>query len=131
MHTYLYAVGPFCVLTLTNILLVYEVVYKDKQTLHEDFQRKIEKRRELTKVIIGLTIPFIICLLPSSIAGGYYYRDIISTEIGLAVLYFLDKILFSYHSMNFFVLIIFNKEFRRNIKFCFASKRVNPESNLT
>lgn len=132
IHTYIYAIVPFVILTLVNILLVYEVVYKDNnKQVHDDLHKKIEKRKELTKTIISLTIPFIICLLPSSIAGGYYYMSIISTDWGVMILYFFDKILFSYHSMNFFVLITFNKEFRRKIKNFFVRNRVDITNNST
>ena len=63
-----------------------------------------------------MTSSFIILTLPTTVAGGYFLIDCLSSEGGKTVLFVCDSLAFSYHALNFFVLLIVNKQFTRELR---------------
>lgn len=118
MYTYIYSIVPFCLLVLVNSLLLIKSVFCNKMNQVGPMTNSAQKRhkRSMTLTLIVITFSFILFTLPSSIAGGYLYRQMISSENGLATLYLLNNISFSFHSFNFIVFLIFNKKFQNEFK---------------
>ena len=53
--------------------------------------------------------------LPGAIVSGYFYNELYETELGHMILVLVDNITFSYHSLNFFVLLATNTKFRNEL----------------
>ena len=73
----------------------------------------------MNKTVIFITILFIAMTLPCSIASIYFDQLIISS-VGSVVLIALDALTFSYHGLNFFVLLYTNQKFKNDFKVIFC-----------
>jgi hypothetical protein len=113
VHLYMYNIIPFVLLSITNGLLIYRTCKTGTKTSTE--QNK-SKKKMMTLFIIIMTLFFIILTLPSSIAGGYFLKVLLSTDAGYTVLFFCDCLAFSYHAFNIIVLYFANKQFKRELK---------------
>ena len=60
---------------------------------------------------------FIILTFPGAIISGYFFIDLIQTDVGSMLLILFDDITFSYHALNFFMLIYTNRKFYAELKF--------------
>jgi hypothetical protein len=62
---------------------------------------------------------FIILTFPASLITGYYYVELVETELGQIVLIILDDLTYFNHSLINFLLLMLNKqifnEFKRMI----------------
>jgi hypothetical protein len=79
----------------------------------------------MSVTIILMTISFIAMTLPTALAGGYFFPRLIGTVEGRLVLVFCDCLSFSYHSLNFVVFLMFNKQFRLEWKNILSGCKVN------
>ena len=59
---------------------------------------------------------FIVLTLPGAIISGYYYPELSQSDLGVLLLTLCDDITFSYHSLNFFVLLFTNTKFKSELK---------------
>ena len=76
----------------------------------------IRKKKSMSFTIILVTALFIICTLPYSVAVSYRYRGFLETNREKVVLSILRFLAFSYHSFNFLIFILTNKQFLRECK---------------
>jgi hypothetical protein len=113
VHLYMYNILPFVLLTVINSLLIFRTF---KSGRHTGMKRVKAKKKMMSVFVIIMTLFFILMTLPSSIAGGYFLRELLSTEIGNTILFLCDCFAFSYHALNIFVLYHANKQFQREFK---------------
>ena len=66
--------------------------------------------------VIAMSLTFIILTLPNAIAGGYFIGELFSTYNGRVILIFSGCFNFTFHGFNFVVLLISNKNFRKEFK---------------
>ena len=66
-----------------------------------------------------LTLIFILLTFPGAIVSGYFYFELSQTKLGYTLLLLCDNITFSYHSLNFFVVVFTNKKFYNEFKYLF------------
>ena len=89
----------------------------------------------MTYLVLVLTTLFVILTAPQSIANGFFVNELFKTDEGTTVLFYLDSILFSFHSLNFFALLLSNKQFSREVKFLIAKykliKKIAPTTEQT
>lgn len=119
VHTYLYSVVPFVILAITNALLITQtLLFRDTKKLGLSASTSQSSSNKLgpTISVISITLSFIILTLPNAIAGGYYITELFKTSTGTLILFITDCLLFTYHSCNLVVLLIFNKMFRKEFK---------------
>ena len=64
---------------------------------------------------------FIVLTLPGAIVSGYYYPELSQSDLGVLLLVLFDDITFSYHSLNFFVLLFTNTKFNSELKELFPA----------
>lgn len=116
----MYNIIPFTILIIVSLLLTYKLLKNDIGTsTHRN------KKKKMSIFVIALTIDFIAFTLPSSIVGGYFLNDLVSSYIGHTILNACDSLTFSYHSFNILILYIFNKEFKKEIKKMYKSNAEN------
>lgn len=122
-HSFLYSYIPFVLLAINNMLLIYSI-----QTHKKKSGAQRQKKKSMNNTIIFITILFIVMTLPSSIASIYFDQLIISS-VGSVILIALDALTFSYHGLNFFVLLYTNQKFRNDFKLIFCLWRNNLQLN--
>ena len=111
-HFYIYSIIPSILLVIINTLLIRRVIKKDKTiTLTRN-----TKKRMMNLFVIFMTIYFIVLTLPSSIAGGFFFDELLSTKLGNIILFFCDCLSFSNHAFNIFLLFFVNTRFRRALR---------------
>ena len=64
---------------------------------------------------------FIVLTLPGAIMSGYFYPQLSKSELGGLLFTLCDDITFSYHSLNFFVLLFTNTKFNSELKELFST----------
>lgn len=73
----------------------------------------------MTLTVMFSTGAFIILTFPASLITGYYYVELVETELGEIVLIILDDLTYFNHSIINFLLLMLNKqifnEFKRMI----------------
>ena len=126
IHLYTYSIIPFVILLIVNISLINTVYFKNKILETEEKARAKKKRMSIT--VCFITMLFIILTLPGAVVSGYFYLDLINDHIGSLILVICDDISFSYHSFNFFFLLISNKKIFKESKRLF-NNLLNRGSN--
>lgn len=116
VHVYVYSIIPFSILVCSNLLLIKETLYKSRAVVASTSHESQAKRKRMSLSILIMTITFILLTLPTTIAGGYFIKTLISTELGFTILFICDSLAFSYHALNFVVFLVFNKKFSREFK---------------
>ena len=101
-------------LLIINVSLIYKVYFKNKILETEEKARTKKKRMSIT--VCFITLLFIVLTLPGAVVSGYFYLDLINDQIGSLILVTCDNISFSYHSFNFFFLLISNKKIFKESK---------------
>lgn len=121
IHFYIYSIGPFLVILFFNIHLL-RIAYKVSKI----------KRMRLAKISLNVILQsvfFLIMTMPSSFISAYYYKDLIYTNIGKIVIYLSDNILFTFHSINLFSMMLTNKQFYNECKIIVGIK-IQPETQI-
>ena len=73
--------------------------------------KKSEKRKNMTKSIIILTIFFIIFTVPYALITGYFIK-----QAGIIILVISVMLNSLYYSLTFFIFLVFNKQFYKEYK---------------
>jgi hypothetical protein len=117
IHLIVYSVIPFCLITITNLILVITFTLKQKKTICFKPQFLIKKERKMICLTISYTICYLISSLPSSFMSIFFYQF---QNFKLIILV-CDSILFSNNAFNLFILILINKLFWLELKFVLKS----------
>jgi hypothetical protein len=94
------------------MLLVLTLLKKNKIATNSDNQKS--KQRSLNVTTISIAVLFVVFILPTSVISSYY-NELIKTFDGMVILYISDSCLFTYHGLNFIVLIATNKQIYRKL----------------
>ncbi len=107
-HTYFYAIGPFCAIVISNILIFKKLFYSSLSVT----KLNRNKKRKLVITVLITSFLFIVCSLSDVIAFGYFYDGLASTYVGSVILNGCDIINFTFIAFNCLLYFITNKFFR-------------------
>lgn len=90
----------------------------------------------MTVTVLIMAISFILMTLPGAIVSGYFYLDLIVTNIGPLVIALCDNISFSYNGLSFFMLLLSNKQISNEFKLLLSDAlgkwyKIKDESGVT
>ena len=113
MFAIFYSLIPFTLLAIFNISLIYELTKRENNsTLTSSAQSKANKRA-LTLTCISFNILFIVMTLPNALVSSFLYNNIYNLgDLGNFVIIFCDCLAFTFHGLNFLLLLITNKRFK-------------------
>lgn len=97
------------------LLLVFNflIIYKQDIVSRKRFRKNGIKHPLITKTLLFLTLWYIFATVPHAIVGGFFFDSFyFNKNGGRSFLYCIQSMTFLYHSSNFFVLYIFNKQFK-------------------
>jgi len=129
----LYSLIPFTLLTLSSTLLIVETNKRTASTVATSANRQ-ENQRSLQKTVVSLNVLFIVMTLPGAVVTSVLnaYLETYG-DLGKLLITICDCISFSFHALNFLILLLTNKRFLReakaNIKSC--SKYKSKINNTT
>jgi hypothetical protein len=126
-HAFFYSYIPFFIIITANMLLVLTLLKKNKITTNSDNQKS--KQRSLNVTTISIAVLFVVFILPTSVISSYY-NELIKTFDGMVILYISDSCLFTYHGLNFIVLIATNKQIYRKLILGTFKKDITNTTNM-
>lgn len=94
------------------------------------------KRKAISLSVIALTIAFILFTFPSAITVGYFLKDLLATRNGTIIFVSTSCLSTTYHSLNFIVLLLCNKQFMKELKLMLFkckrnSRKITPDRKIT
>jgi hypothetical protein len=110
-----------------NTLLIQRVMKKDSTMGNTNRNKK----KVMSIFVILMTFNFIVFTLPSSIAGGYFLSELLSTDVGSIILFAIDCLAFTYHGFNIIVLYYLNKKFKKEFKKTFCCIKTSKTTTQT
>nr|QVK45794.1 G protein-coupled receptor [Proales similis] len=122
-YIFLYSLIPFSLLLLSNFLLIWTI--RARQAVRSSAHpvssnhgsangHHKHENKFLNRMVLFLTALFIAMTLPSAVVS-FFYGELYRTPLGNAVVNFIGALTFSYHGLNFFILIASNKRFREQM----------------
>lgn len=125
VHLAIYSLGPFCLITIANVLLV-NLIMKRKQigrvqtvTVANNFTSSTyeskSKNSRMNRTVITMTLIFIAMTSPIAMAS-FFFSLLASTDYGVFIITLFDCVSFSYHGLNFVIMALSNKIFRNAFK---------------
>lgn len=131
IHGYSYSMIPFVILVVVNSLLIYHSIRNPPSLAFSQSKTRKAKNKTMTYTITTLTIMFIVTTLPYSIATGYWYDSLNSNKNGRIIIGTLSLLSFSYHSFNFVIFFLTNKQFLRECKSFISESKLKYNRNQT
>ena len=90
-----------------------------------------QKNEKISFLVLLVTTLFILLTMPMTIANGFFVDILFESEIGTTIVFYLDTLLFSFHSLNFFALLLTNKKFSKEAKTfflqIFQGNKIRPQ----
>ena len=140
----MYSYVPFSLLALANFLLIFSLRNRGKighqsssaaaatttGTAANNVSSKNSKEKSMNRTVIIITLLFIALTCPGAI-GSIYYNSLVRTKVGQLILFFLDSLTFSYHGLNFIILLLTNKKFEAEFKAIFYKLFNNKSARST
>ncbi len=115
VHSILYSFLPFSLLAIANLLLII-FLFKVRRSLTSLKLNAVraKKQKSLNLTVISLTLIFILMTSPSAICS-IFFEIWMKTFMGRIVISLSDSICFSYHGLNFILLLLSNKKFALHV----------------
>jgi hypothetical protein len=112
----LYSIIPSILLIVINSFFIYRALLK-KTTINtisnQIAPNKIESKKKLLSVAISIiTIGFLLCTIPLAISTVLYRKLQESRSNGRLIILICDAISFTYHSIKFEILLVYNNMFK-------------------
>ncbi len=107
-HSYIYAIGPFCIMIIMNIFLATKLF---GNTLNANRTNQNRKKKLVITILITSFL-FIITALTEVIPFAYFYDELASTYLGSVILNACDIVNFTWIASNFALYFITNNVFR-------------------
>ena len=126
-HAFFYSYIPFFIIITANMLLVLTLLKKNKITTNSDSQKS--KQRALNVTTISIALLFLVLILPTSVLSSNF-SELIKTFNGTVILYISDSCFFTYHGLNFVVLIATNKQIYRKLILRAFKRDINNTNNF-
>ncbi len=116
----MYSLIPFILIISTNILLIYEI---KKQTASIKSATKDAKSRAMNRLVILLALLFIVLTLPGAVVTSILNKVLQERGIvGFVIINICDCLSFSFHALNFLIVMLTNKRFAYEVKAYFKTK---------
>ena len=105
----MYSLIPFILIITTNMLLIYEI---KKQTGNIKSASKDAKNKALNRLVIIMALLFIALTLPAAVVT-IILNKVLQTSgvVGFVIINLCDCLAFSYHALNFMIVMLTNKRF--------------------
>jgi hypothetical protein len=104
---------PLAIIILSNATLITTLLKRRKKFAKNDDQNA-HKFDKMNKVVISITILFLIFTVPASIP--LFFISIFFTDEGRLATQIIDCFSFSYYALNFFITYFSNNLFRKEVK---------------
>ena len=131
-HLAAYSLLPFIVLAVSNAFLLAKIWLSKKKfgsrVSEREDQSKAKKIDKMNKIVILITILFILFTLPLAFAQ-FYFTQLFATRHGVFVIFLLDCLSFTYHGLNFFILFFSNHIFKKEVLRLLDSVNFWPKSD--
>jgi hypothetical protein len=124
-----YCIIPSLLMVVFNSLLVYKISKKNVFNM-SSVTNNYRSKKSISVTVLLVTTFFIVCTAPDTIANGYFVSMLFETRLGTMILFYLDSILFTFHSLNFIVLLMSNKRFSQEVRALFFRNR-SPKVDTT
>lgn len=133
---YTYSIVPFCLLFIINLLVIYITILSRISKKTTTNSKAKSRKIQMTVTVLIMAISFILMTLPGAIVSGYFYLDLIVTNIGPLVIALCDNISFSYNGLSFFMLLLSNKQISNEFKLLLSDAlgkwyKIKDESGVT
>ena len=126
VHAFFYSYIPFCMIAVANFLLVISILRKNKVSTATTTNAK--KRNIFMNItVFSITILFIVLTCPGAIASSYF-NVLIQSYSGRVILFSVDSLTFSYHSLSFITLFITNKKFSKELYYLFTCRKYDDRT---
>lgn len=87
---------------------------------HMEMRSKFSERKKMISLsILIVTCGFVISTTPSAIIMGFFVQDMYKTKTGKLIVWIFDALLFTYHSIKFEIILIFNYQFNKELNSIF------------
>ena len=126
VHAFFYSYIPFCMIAVANFLLVISILRKNKVSTATATNAK-NRNIFMNITVFSITILFIVLTCPGAIASSYF-NVLIQSYSGRVILFSVDSLTFSYHSLSFITLFITNKKFSKELYYLFTCKRIEDRT---
>ncbi|CAF3186162.1 unnamed protein product [Rotaria socialis] len=103
----LYNCAPFILMVIFNSGVIYYLIHLRRTST---VQNSRIQHRSISITLVITTFLFLIMTIPSTVGFAFF-----SNTAGDTILYFLDGLLYSYHTLSFPLYIITFDEFRREV----------------
>jgi hypothetical protein len=132
IHSVLYSFLPFTMLAIANVLLIVFLfklsrslavartstrtitIAATTHTMQLNVRSRAQKQKSLNLTVISLTLIFILMTSPSAVCS-IFFESWIKSYTGTLVISLSDSICFSYHGLNFLLLLLTNKKFTMHV----------------
>ena len=126
VHSVLYSYGPFALILVCNILLIYEFRRKGMalNSQSANFPTSIprtsskianKKKSSMNRTVILITMLFIIMTGPGAVIS-LLYNKLLALDFGKSIIYLGSAFEMSYHAFSLIILFLTNKKFSNEIK---------------
>lgn len=113
IHLAVFCFVPFSIMIVCNLLMRLRLEpAKSLKTSSND--RKMKRRRQISRFIIIYSFLFMISTLPQIICFGFFFSKLFSTRYGRIVLNMTDMFTFSFVAFNFLALFKINSLYKKN-----------------
>jgi hypothetical protein len=122
LHLYIYSLVPFpilCILNLTVIYLTREAAVS-AANLNSNMKKIKNGQQFVTRLLLFLTLSFLLTTLPSTIVYAYWHTQILEIRFGRVFLNLLNTLQFSRHSSNWIIYVYSSSFMREEFKKCIA-----------
>ena len=126
----MYSLIPFILIITTNMLLIYEI---KRQTGNIKSASKDAKNKALNRLVIIMALLFVALTLPSAVVTSILNKVLqTSGVVGFVIINLCDCIAFSYHSLNFLIVMLTNKRFMTEVTVLFRENlHMRPIRNVS
>ena len=126
IHSVLYSFLPFTMLAIANLLLIVFLFKLSRSLLvartsitisavqSNVRSSRAQKQKSLNMTVISLTLIFILMTSASAVCS-IFFESWIKSYTGTIVITLSDSICFSYHGLNFVLLLFTNKKFAMHV----------------
>ena len=124
----MYSYVPFCLLAITNTLLL---IHLRQKTTSIKQAKSVSKKEQMSinLTVMIITLLFIAFTFPNVIVDQFRIILWSMGSKGTAIMFGMDNITFTYHAFNIVILLATNKLFLREFKGLFGNRgKINLNS---
>lgn len=116
----MYSLVPFILIISINILLIYEIK-RQVGTVQSDAKKA--KHRAMNRLVITMALLFVLFTLPGAVITSILNKVLQEWGIsGYVIINLCDAFIFSYHGLNWLIVMLTNKRFLIEVKLYLSEK---------